>query len=225
MRTRTLFMAALLFSAALQAEETRYAFTQADRLEYQTDEGIYLWDLQGWYGGDNSKLWWKLEGEVDDSSSDDAELQLLYSKPISAYFDVQVGARYEDEANESSLVVGLQGMAPYRFELDAAAFVTEDGDVLLRGEFERDLLLTQRLVLQPRLELNASLQDVPERAISSGITDAALEVRLRYEVRRKFAPYIGVSWQRTFGDGSRALRAAGLDDETTTLVFGARFWF
>ena len=225
MRACTLSMAVLLFSVAANSEESRYAFTQADRLEYQADQSVYLWDLQGWYGSDNQKLWWKLEGAADDESDNDTELQLLYSRPMSAYFDAQFGVRYEDGPGESSLVIGVQGMAPYRFEIDAAAFVTENGDVLLRGEFERDLLLTQRLVLQPRLELNAAMQDVPERAISSGFTDAALELRLRYEMQRKFAPYVGVSWQRTFGDGSRALRAAGLDDEVTTFVVGARFWF
>ncbi len=211
--------------ALAQSEETYFAFTQADRIEYQTDPEAYVWDLQGWYGGDLNRLWWKVEGERDDGAATDHELQLLYSRAMTAYFDLQLGARYEDEADDVSFVVGLQGLAPYRFEVDAAAFITEHGDVFLRGEFERDLLLTQRLVLQPRLEIEIAGQDVAERAVSSGITEAALELRLRYEINRKFGPYLGISWQRYFGDRSRALRAAGDDDELTTFVVGARFWF
>ena len=207
------------------AEEPRHFFVQADRLEYLEDADAWLWDLQGWYGGDINKLWWKLEGEREDGASAESELQLLYSRAISAYFDAQFGARYEDEPGETSLVIGIQGLAPYRFESDTALFVTENGDVLLRTEFERDLLFSQRLILQPRLEISAAAQDIDDRAISRGITDAAIGVRLRYEIRREFAPYLGVSWQRTYGDGSRALRAAGEDDTVTTFVLGARFWF
>ena len=216
-----------LTAAALtaHAEEPRHFFVQADRLEYQENADAWLWDLQGWYGGDINRLWWKFEGEREDGASAESELQLLYSRAISPYFDAQFGARYEDEPGETSLVIGIQGLAPYRFEIDTALFVTENGDVLLSAELERDLLFTQRLILQPRLEISAAAQDIDDRAISSGVTDAAVGVRLRYEIRREFAPYLGVSWQRTFGNGSRALRAAGEDDTTTTFVLGARFWF
>ncbi len=215
----------LMIAAHAAAEEPRYAFVQGDRVEYQADNETWLWDVQGWYGGDLHKLWWKLEGDAVDGDSAESELQLLYSRAVSAWYDAQFGIRYEDEPGETSLVVGLQGLAPYRFEVDTAAFLTENGDLLFSAEFERDLLLSQRLVLQPRLEFGLSAQDIAERAISSGLTETEVELRLRYEVNRKFAPYLGVSWQRTYGDGSRALRAAGEDDTTTTLVVGARFWF
>ena len=223
--SRGLGLLALLVVFAVRAEEPHLAYTQADRLEYQEAIDAFLWDLQGWYGGDINKLWWKLEGEMEDGSDAENELQLLYSRAISPYFDLQLGARYEDEFDEISLVIGWHGLAPYRFEVDTAAFINKDGDVLLRGEFERDLLLTQRIVLQPRLELNAALQEIPERSIDSGITDAGLELRVRYEINRQLAPYVGISWQRVFGDGGRALRDAGLDDDVTTFVVGARFWF
>lgn len=204
----------------------RFTFTQGDRLEYQHADDVTLWDLQGWYGGDYHKLWWKLEGEAV-SGERETELQLLYSRAYTAYFDLQFGVRVEDYdgGDDVALAVGLQGLAPYRFELDAAAFLTDDGDVLLRGEFERDILLTQRLILQPRAEISASLQDIPERAIDSGITATSIGLRLRYEIRRKFAPYLGVSWQKQFGAAADALDAAGRDSTTTSLVAGLRFWF
>ena len=219
----------LLLSAVLVADVhagERFAFTQGDRLEYQEKNDVALWDLQGWYGGDYHKLWWKLEGETE-SGGHEAELQLLYSRAYSSYFDMQFGVRFEDheDGDDVALAFGIQGLAPYRFEIDAAAFLTDDGDVLLRGEFERDILLTQRLILQPRAELSASLQDIPERDIDSGITATALGVRLRYEVRRKFAPYLGVSWRKNYGAAADALEAAGEDSSATTLVAGVRFWF
>ena len=204
----------------------RFTFTQGDRLEYQEENDVALWDLQGWHGGDYHKLRWKLEGEAD-SGEHEAELQLLYSRAYSAYFDVQFGVRFDDyeDGDDVALAFGVQGLAPYRFEIDAAAFLTDDGDVLLRGEFERDILLTQRLILQPRAELSASLQDIPERDIGSGITATALGVRLRYEVRRKFAPYLGLSWRKKYGAAADALEAAGEDSSATTLLAGVRFWF
>ena len=208
------------------AAEPLYTFTQADRLEYQSDDGVFAGDLQGWYGGDYHKLWWKLEGESDDGSVEDIELQLLYSRAWTSYFDLQFGVQYvDDDTEEFALAIGVQGLAPYRFEVDAAAFLTEEGDLLLRGEFERDILLTQKWVLQPRLEVSAALQDVPERTLSRGITDVAAGVRIRYEVKRKFAPYIGLEWTRVYGEAADAVRAGGEDISRTSLIAGLRFWF
>ena len=214
-------------ATASAADDELFAFVLADRIEHQSEDDVAVWDLQGWYGGDYHKLWWKTEGEADSGSIEDVELQLLYSKSLSAYFDLQMGLRYEDfdTGDASSIVIGIQGLAPYRFELDIAAFVTNDADVLLRGEFERDLLLSQRWVLQPRIELNASLQDVTERNIGGGFNEIDVELRLRYEVRRKFAPYIGVSWQRALGKTGRLLEQTGQDKQVTTFIAGLRFWF
>ena len=218
---------AVALPATASAEERRYMWTQADRLEHQSHDDVMLWDLQGWYGGDYHKFWWKLEGETDFGEDDESEVQLIYSRAYTSYFDVQFGVRFDDfdAGDDTSLVIGIQGLAPYRFELDAAVFVNEDGDVLLRGEFERDILLTQRLVLQPRAEINASLQDIPERNIGSGVSSTALGFRLRYEIRRELAPYIGVSWQKSYGDLADALEAAGGDVSSASLVAGVRFWF
>ena len=212
---------------ALAADADLYAYAQADRLEYQAEESVTVWDLQGWYGGDYQRLWWKTEGEISSGSVDDAEIQLLYSRAFSAFFDVQFGLRYEDlELTEQvSAVVGIQGLAPYSFEVDTALFVTDDGDVLFRGEFERDWLLTQRWIIQPRLEIGAAFDDAPERHVASGFNDLAAEIRLRYEISRKFAPSLGVSWQVALGDTGDLVEAAGGDKQITTLVVGLRFWF
>ena len=221
------FLALFACGSAFAADDDLFAFAQADRIEYQAEESVSVWDLQGWYGGDYHRLWWKTEGEFSRGSVDDAELQLLYGRAFSAFFDFQFGLRYEDLelTDQVSAVIGLQGLVPYSFEVDIALFVTEDGDALFRGEFERDWLLTQRWVLQPRIEINAAFDDAPDRLVASGFTDTAIELRLRYEISRKFAPYLGISWQRALGDTGDLVEAAGGEKDLTTLVAGLRFWF
>lgn len=222
-----LFAAALLVSGPLCAAEPLIWFSQADRLEYQDHNSDWLWDLQGWVGGDYKKLWWKTEGELNGDNATQAELQLLYAKAISPYFDLQVGLRHdiEPDPNRSFAVVGVQGLAPHWFEIDAAAFLSDDGDLSARFEAEYDLLLTQRLVLQPRFEINIGISDVPELGLGNGLRGTNFGLRLRYEIHRKFAPYIGLSWQKSYGETSDALLRAGEDDDFASFVVGARFWF
>ncbi len=224
---RRLAAAALLLTAASAGAEDRYGFFQGERVEYREASQAVLWDLQGWYGGDYHKLWVKTEGSVESGSTQDAELQVLYSRAWTPFFDLQLGVRYQDLASGdlTSVVAGMQGIAPYRFEIDAAIFLSEDGDVSGRAEFERDYLLSEKLVLQPRAEISIAFQDVPELASSSGVNELAVGLRLRYEITRKFAPYIGLSFERAYGDTARALVAAGEDSSDTTLVAGLRFWF
>lgn len=217
---------AVLASTHVAADDL-YGFAQAERLEYRTAAENALWDFQGRYGGDYHRLWWKTEGEFDSGSPDSAELQLLYSRAWTAYFDLQFGIRRADfdPGANTSLVIGVQGLAPYRFEIDAAAFVSDDGDLSLRAEFERDILLTQKLVLQPRAEISFSLDDVPEIGVGSGVSELAVGLRLRYEFTRKFAPYLGASLERSFGDTADFRRLAGGDDDEATFLAGVRFWF
>lgn len=205
-------------------------FVMADRLEIQSsdNEDTGLWDIQGWYGGDTDKLWIKTEGDysLDDSEIEDAEVQALWSHAVSTYFDLQTGIRYDFEPDGLAHgVIGVQGLAPYWFEVDAAAFVSEKGDVTARIEAEYDMLLTQRLVLQPRLELELSAQDIPERAIGSGATGLDAGLRLRYEIKREFAPYIGVEWQNSFGETANFIDAGGGETDQTVFVLGLRTWF
>jgi len=215
---------------AAEGEEL-HSLVLVDRLEYQTNNGdeLLLWDAQGWIGGDVNKLWIKTEGDYlfEKDTVGEAELQALYSRAIASYWDLQVGVRHDFKPDPSRTfgVVGVQGLAPYWFEVDAAAFVSEDGDVEARIEAEYDLLITQRLIVQPRAELNFAVQDVKELGIGSGLSTAALGVRLRYEVRREVAPYIGVSWTRATGDTADFAREDGENVSSFSVVSGVRLWF
>lgn len=224
---RFLLSLLVLVAGNAGAAEAMFGFTQGERVEYVEADEHVLWDIQGRYGGDYHRLWWKTEGTLEDGSTEDAELQLLYSRAWTAYFDLQFGIRYEDfeSADRLSIVAGTQGMAPYRFEVDAAAFLSEDGDLSVRAEVERDLMLGGRLILQPRAELQVAFSDVPEIGVGSGVSELSVGLRLRYEYTRKLAPYIGVEWESAFGDTADILEAAGLESDEASFVVGVRFWF
>jgi len=216
----------------LRAEQgdARTYLVLADRFETRTRSGDenYLWDVQGWYGGDIHRLWLKTEGDGGlGDSPDGAELQVLYSRAILPFFNIQSGIRHDlsPDPERSHLVVGLQGLVPYLFELDAATFLSDEGDLTGRLEGEFDLQITQRLILQPRVELNIAAQDVPELRIGSGVSSAEAGFRLRYTIRREFAPYLGVAWERKFGETGDFARAAGEDAGGWEAVLGARAWF
>ena len=202
---------------------------QGDRLEYQAragDDG-YLWDIQGYYGGPTSRLWFKSEGEgAFGEKVEDAEVQALYSKAIAPYWDLQVGVRQDVAGLETThAVIGIQGLAPYMFEVDAAMFVSHRGDITARVEAELDQRITRRLILQPRAEVNLSAQNVPRLGIGSGLDAVEVGVRLRYEFAREFAPYIGIEQSWRVGRGADFARAAGEETSVTSYVVGVRFWF
>ena len=210
--------------------EMAFGSFMVERLEYgHSDEGeTKTWDIQGWYGTDKHKLWLKSEGEGPlNGSLESAEVQLLYSRMVSPFFDLQLGVRHDVKPapERTFAVLGLQGLAPYRFETDAAFYASEDGDLSFRGELEYEWLFTQKLILQPRLEFTLSADEVPEYGIGTGLVDTEFGLRLRYEIRREFAPYIGVSWTKQYGDTADFSRQAGESRSVTTFVAGVRFWF
>ena len=202
---------------------------QGDRLEYRAREGKdgYLWDIQGYYGGDIDKFWFKSEGEGSFGEPiEGAEVQALWSRAIAPFFDFQAGVRQDLTGPERThAVIGIQGIAPYQFEVDAAAFVSTKGDVTARFEGELDQRITQRLILQPRAEIALSAQDIPELGIGAGLDRIEAGLRLRYEFAREFAPYVGVSQEWRIGDSADFARAAGEDPSVTNYVVGVRFWF
>lgn len=202
---------------------------QADRLEYRVREGEdgFLWDAQAWYGGDIDKLWLKSEGEgAFGEGVEDAEVQALWSHAIGPWFDLQAGVRQDlTGPTRTHAVVGVQGLAPYLFEVDAAAFLSDQGDVTARIEAELDQRITQRLVLQPRVELGLSAQDIPELGVGAGLDHVEAGLRLRYEIVPEFAPYIGLEQEWKLGGSADYARAAGEDPSVTSLVLGVRFWF
>ncbi len=206
-------------------------FLQADRFEYQPNEGsgLLLWEGQGWVGGDYNRFWMKTEGGYlgETGGFEEAELQALYSRPVSAYFDFQAGVRQDMQpgAQRTFGVIGVQGLAPYWFEIDTALFISHDGDVSARFETEYDLRFTQRLILQPRAELNLVFQEVEEIGIGSGLSTAELGARLRYEFKREFAPYVGVSWVRAAGATADFVRRDGGSPGSLSVAVGLRLWF
>ncbi len=205
-------------------------FFQVDRSEIQLGRGdnTYLWDTQGWYGNDANKLWVKAEGGgAFGSSFEVAEFQGLWSHMITPFFDFQAGVRQDAGPGPSPTyaVLGLQGLAPYWFEVDSALFLSDDGDLTARVELEYELLFTQRLIGQPRLEANFAAQDVPGLGIGSGLSTLEAGFRLRYEIRRQFAPYVGIAWQSAVGNTADFRRLAGDRVAGTRFVAGVRLWF
>jgi copper resistance protein B len=217
--------------AMLRAETGAMTTTAVviDRLEAWSGDGAegWLWDMGGWHGGDIHRFWWKSEGGGDFHGSASGEVQALYSRAVRPFWDVQAGVRQDfgDGPDTTHLVLGVQGLAPYWWEVDAAAFLSTRGDLAARVEAEYDLRITQRLVLQPRLEVEASASDVPERGLGSGLTHVEAGLRLRYEFVREFAPYVGVEWSRHLGRTADLARARGDDPEAVRWVVGVKAWF
>lgn len=201
----------------------------AHRLEASRANGEtgYGWDVEGWTGGDIHRLWLKSEGEGGDDGVDHGDVQLLYSRAVTPFWNVQAGVRQDfGEASDAThLAVGIQGLAPYWWETSATAFVSSDGDVTARLGAEYDQRLTQRWILQPRLDVELSAQDSPELDLGSGLTSIEAGLRLRYEVRREFAPYVGVSWSRSFGGTADRVRLSGGEPDQVRVVVGISAWF
>ncbi len=198
--------------------------------EYQFHNGKdgYRWDGEAWFGGDINRLAINTEGEgTIGRGIDSAEVQALYSRAVGPYFNLQAGVRHDFQPSPTRTyaTVGVEGLSPFMFEIGGAAFVSTKGYVLGRVEGYYDQRITQRLILQPRVELNLAAQDMRADRIGAGLTDVELGLRLRYEIRREFAPYVGISYEAKTGQTARYARANGDDPTTTSLVAGIRFWF
>lgn len=212
-----------------------FGFVMFNLAEYQPRRGQdgFRWDGEGWYGGDINRLTIKTEGEGRFAANrsagavEEAEVQVLYSRAIDPYFNAQVGIRQDlgRGARRTYATVGFEGLAPYWFEVDGALFLSDKGDLLGRLGGYYDQRLTQRLILQPRVELNFAAQDVPSSRIGAGLSTAEVGLRLRYEIKRQFAPYVGVSWARKVGQTGRYASADGEDPTSAGVVAGIRFWF
>lgn len=222
---KTLFaIAVLLWTATAPAHELGTVFNhfKAERFEYEGNGKLHLakWDIQNWIGTDQHKLWIKTEGDYsgDQGIFGRADLQLLYSRNIGTFWDFQIGARRAFEPERTfDAVVGFQGLAPYFIEWDSALFITQNGNLLGRLSLSRDLLITQRLILQPRIEINVAAWDIEHRGVKSGITEFESGIRLRYEIEREFAPYIGVDYVE-----EESLKA---HQHSVRYVVGVRFWY
>ncbi|MBD2859414.1 copper resistance protein B [Spongiibacter sp. KMU-158] len=232
MKTLSKFLSALLAFTVLQVQamgedDPLLVMGKLDQFEIRDTEGDNPRVLAGelWAGYDLSKLWLKLDAERVGGETEELEVQALYSRAISAFWNIQLGARFDDkpEPRRKWAVIGVQGLAPYFFDIDAALFFGEGGQVGLRLETEYEWMLTQRLVLSPDIEINLYGKNDPATEIGSGLADVEVGLRLRYEIRREFAPYIGVNWQKKYG--KTADYAAGGDIEDAQVVIGVSAWF
>jgi copper resistance protein B len=187
----------------------------------------FRWEGQGWVGTDYDKLWIKSEGTLSKGALDDGQQQFLYSRAVTTYFDLQGGLRSDIDSRPTRnwAAFGIQGLAPYFFDLELTGFVSGEGHLAAKLEASYDLLLTQRLILQPQIELNVYSKEDPARLVGAGFSDIDTGLRLRYEFSRKFAPYIGVVYQGKFGQTANFARRAGESTGDVRFAFGVRVWF
>jgi copper resistance protein B len=216
-------------AAAMGDDDPILAKLMIDQLEVRVTDGPDPWvlDAQAWIGQDLNKFWLKVEGEHLDGTTAEAEVQALYSRAIAPYWDLQLGWRHDirPEPSRDWLAIGLEGLAPYWFEVEGAAFIGESGQVGARLKGEYEWMFTQRWVLSPELEINLHSKDDEEVGVGSGLSDLQLGVRLRYEIRREFAPYLGVNWTKKFGNTADFARDEGEDGNDVQIVAGVRAWF
>jgi len=211
-----------------------YSMILIDQLEMRQVGGQQPigWQASAWVGGDFTRIWLKSEGEIPtEGRGGRAEAQALYSRLIAPFWEFQVGLRVDarrgadkDRARVQA-AVGFEGLAPYWFDVEPVLFVSTAGDISARVEATHDMFITQRLLLQPRVDVNVAVQKVPDYGVGSGLNDLGVGLRLRYEFRREFAPYIGFRWEQRFAGTADLARQAGEDVSNTTLLGGVRFWF
>ena len=247
MRIKSLFMASCLALSVAQpvlAADEMVTMTPEEMahehgggifhmFRLETDAGsnskgdpVQSWDLDGWVGTDENKLWLKSEGERKDSKLESAEFWALYSRNIATFWDAQAGIRYDDKPKSTTyLTLGFNGLAPQWFETEAHLFISEHGDVTARLRQENDFLLTQKLILQPYVEVNLSAQDVHEQDIGAGVVDGQIGLQTRYEFTRKFAPYVDVHYGRKFGETSSIAKSHGEDNDELVGSVGLRLMF
>ncbi len=196
------------------------------RGEVDAGNGVVTWDTEGWIGGDTNKLRLKSEGSSTDGQIGDAQVEALWSRRVADFWDFEAGLRFDVEPDTRTyFALGVQGLAPYWFETDATAYLSEDGDLSAKIKQTFDLHFTQRLIAEPHLEVKASAQDDPARELGAGLTGAELGLQVRYEITRKFAPYVDFVWERRLGETASIARARGDAIEETAARAGIRFWF
>ena len=217
-------MAAMM--AAEHGDGTFHMFRAETDYGIGKDGGIARWDVKGWVGGDDNKIWLKTEGAHVGGKVDDAEFWALYSCNISTFWDAQVGIRYDAKpTSRGYATIGFNGLASYFFETEAHLFISDKGDVSARLREENDFLLTQKLIVQPYAEINLFAQNVPERDVGAGVSDAQIGIQTRYEFSRTFAPYVDVHYGRLFGETESIARRHGKGNDDLIGAIGLRLMF
>ena len=217
-------------------DEEPYSYLLFDLLEHRWNNNganTLRWDVVGWRGGDYNRFWFKSEGRNTFSSAGGGygEVQALYGRLIAPYTDLQVGIRYDQYwgrqrgKGRAFLALGVQTLVPYRFDIEPMLYISQNGDISARFTGTYDSYITQRLILQPRIETKISVQSRQSFGEGSGLNEIEFGLRLRYEIRREFAPYIGVNWEQTFGQTASFARRAGEPTAQLSLIAGIRAWF
>jgi copper resistance protein B len=210
-------------------DEESHLAVMVDRLESvrTRDDTTGAYELAVRYGRDYDRAVLKAEGHVADGKLEEASTELLWSHATTTFWDAQLGVRYDSgiAPDQQWLALGVQGLAPYWFEVDATAYIGKQGRTALRLEAEYELLITQKLILQPRVEINLYGKNDAARDIGSGLSDALAGLRLRYEFTHQFSPYAGIEWAGKLGNTAGFVRAAGEKMSETRWVAGVRFWF
>lgn len=226
--------AAVLIAAPALAQNKHEAHPERTFTMVRTETGyarhdgedVVSWEGDAWIGGDRNRLWFKTEGEVEAGDVEAAEIEALWSRAVGSFWDVQVGVRQGLEPTSTTyLAAGVQGLARYQFETEAFAYLSDEGDLSARFEHGIELHFTQDLILEPEIELEASASDVPERGIAAGLTEVGVSARLRYEITRKFAPYVEIAYERRLGETASLARADGEGVDETLVKLGLRTWF
>lgn len=238
MDTRSiLIMATMIAAGSTQAlaendhkEEHGGQIFHSFRLEADTGTGpegaVSSADLSGWIGTDEDKLWIKAEFERSGGELEQSEIWAMYSRNVAEFWDVQVGVRHDfGPSSVTYAVIGIEGLAPYFFETEAHMFVSEKGDLSFRFRREHDLLLTQRLILQPYAELNLQAQDVPEQEVAAGLSGVEVGIQTRYEIDRDFAPYLDVRYEVLPGETGRIAKEDGGSRGGASALVGLRISF
>lgn len=233
-RSPAIALCVLLLPASALAQHAMHGesiqrYVQFNRLEaWNADPGTGLaWEGQAWVGTDTDRLWLRSEGEQVDGLLESADLEVLYGRPVSRWWDLVAGVRHDFAPGGSRdfVAIGVIGLAPYKFEVAATAYLGQSGQSAARVEVEYETLLTNRLVLQPLVEMEINGRDDPRRGIGSGLSTVEAGLRLRYEVTRRFAPYVGVVHERAFGRTADFRKDDGHAARDTRIVAGARIWF
>jgi len=210
-------------------DEKHFGAVLIDRLEsvHSDDNSWFAFEGQGWYGGTYDRLNLKLELEADSGKVEHARTELLWSHAVASFWDTQLGIRHDsgEAPDRTWAAFGVQGLAPYWFHVDATLYAGEHGDTAARFEAEYDLLFTQRLILQPRLEANLYGQNDDETETGSGLSDLTVGLRLRYEITRQFAPYVGIQWAGLYGGTADYAREDNSPTEEASWVVGVHMWF
>jgi copper resistance protein B len=212
------------------SDHSRRAMLLLDQFEFARgnhgDNGAFL-DGQFWYGADFNKLWIKSEGDYSHGGLEDLRTEALWSHAVTSYWDTQAGVRQDlgEGPGRTWAALGIQGLAPYWLDAEATLYIGESGRTAARLELEYEELLTQRLVLQPKIEMNLYGKDDPKRGIGSGLSDTEVALRLRYELEREFAPYLGVVWRQRYGRTADLARSQGRPASDLQFVAGLHVWF